>query len=270
MFFLFIKLIIVVYFLVMFLRSSKLVWGVGLLSVTTAVLLDTFLGTFNRAEMLGELGFFFYVLAGGVFGGLAIWLWGVLQPYVQPPVTAVTPAAPQPSLRRETFQKPADGKTHTATDRKMLYEEIYKRFGQEDFLDLMFDLGISDLDLFVGQSFTDSIPEILSLAEKRGQTTALALAVERILTPVPKENLPRLEKITADSPATVLRQYFLANYDSQQLQAMAAELGVDLEQISNGRKKSQVRDLLLYLMRRGRLEELMALLHRPVVSEPAE
>ncbi|NIT55544.1 MAG: hypothetical protein GWN00_04710, partial [Aliifodinibius sp.] len=66
-----IKIALVIFFLVMFLRGNKLVWGIGLLTVTSAVLLDTFLGTFNREQMMEELGFFFYVLSGSIFAGAA-------------------------------------------------------------------------------------------------------------------------------------------------------------------------------------------------------
>jgi hypothetical protein len=58
------KLLIVLIFLVKFLRRPSVVWGIGLLTVTTAVLLDTLLGTFDRDALLGELGFFFYIIAG--------------------------------------------------------------------------------------------------------------------------------------------------------------------------------------------------------------
>ena len=43
------KILIILIFLVMFMRRPSLAWGVGLLTVTTAVLLDTVLGTFDRA-----------------------------------------------------------------------------------------------------------------------------------------------------------------------------------------------------------------------------
>ncbi|MEZ4594930.1 MAG: hypothetical protein R3D55_27875, partial [Chloroflexota bacterium] len=58
-------------FLFMFWRRPSLKWGVGLLTVTSAVLLDTFLGTFNREEMLAQFGFFFYIIAGLLLGGIA-------------------------------------------------------------------------------------------------------------------------------------------------------------------------------------------------------
>lgn len=51
------KLLVVLFFLIMFIRRPSAVWGIGLLTVTTAALLDTLLGTFNREEMLAELGF---------------------------------------------------------------------------------------------------------------------------------------------------------------------------------------------------------------------
>ena len=73
------KLLVVLLFLVRFLRRPSVVWGIGLLTVTTAVLLDTLLGTFDRDALLAELGFFFYVIAGALLAGAAAWvvgLWG--------------------------------------------------------------------------------------------------------------------------------------------------------------------------------------------------
>ena len=51
------KLLVVLVFLAKFLRRPSLVWGIGLLTVTTAVLLDTLLGTFDRDALLAEMGF---------------------------------------------------------------------------------------------------------------------------------------------------------------------------------------------------------------------
>lgn len=260
-FLLILKLLIVAFFLVMFLRKMDLVWGIGLVCVTTAVLLDTFLGVFNREQMLADLGFFFYVIAGGLFGGTAIWLWGILQPFMakantSTPVAATADTDPQPI--ETAYSDPANG---TAYDRQMLYDEIRTRFGREDLLDLIFDLRINETEVMsLDQDLNQLILNTMSWAEKNGQTAALALAVERILTPVPAENLPRLEKIMADSPPTVLRQYLLAHYTLAQLREMSVDLNLDWEQLGDGSKKEKVRSLLLYLIRRNRLHELIDLM----------
>ena len=80
LFFLIAKIIVVAFFLIMFLRSSRLVWGVGLLTVTSAILLDAFLGTFGREEMMQQLGFFFYIIIGMLIGGAVFWFLGVMRP----------------------------------------------------------------------------------------------------------------------------------------------------------------------------------------------
>jgi hypothetical protein len=213
------KIATVLFFLVKFLRGNKLVWGVGLLTVTSAVLLDTFLGTFNREQMLGELGFFFYVFSGAIFGGAAVWLWGLLRPVSTQ--SAAVPAASnlRPlesiSVNQEppAWNRPPAGETiDTAYDRKMLYDQIRYRFSPDDILDLVFDLSMNENDVIAYQQEAhESIIRIINLAEERGQTGALALAVERILTPIPRETLPRLEKLNPDSPQTVLRYYLIAN-----------------------------------------------------------
>ncbi len=278
------KLLIVVVFLVAFLRRPSLGWGVGLLSVTTAVLLDTIFGTFNAELLHEQLGFFFYVFSGGVMGGMIFWALAVLWPHLpqntsvkapQPakqhivaePVveeeelveeTAV-PEEPQPVVP-EAIYLPRDEKD-PEYDRQMLYEQIRDRFSRDDVLDLMFDLEIKENEVVtVNQDMNDLIVNIMDTAQEHGQTAALALAVERILTPPAPETLPRLEKINVSSPPTILRHYLLAYYDLEKLQKMSIALGVDWEQLANGSKKTKVRELLLYLYRRNQIDELIALM----------
>lgn len=276
--FLILKLLVVGAFLVMFLRRPSLGWGIGLLTVTTAVLLDTFLGAFNREEMLAQLGFFFYVLAGLLVGGAAYWLLTVvLRPSLPTaaPTTAGTaphPHTPAPPNGQPMTFDPATDESGAAFDRQMIYEEIRDRLSRDDILDLMFDLGIKENEVMtVQQDLHRLIINIMERTAERDQTGALALAVERILTPPAPDMLPRLEKISVDSPPTILRHYLLANYDLERLQKMAVALGVDWEQLTVTHKKSRVRDLLLYLYRRNRIDELVDLMKtQAAVSDAGE
>jgi len=254
------KLFVVLVFLLMFLRRPSLVWGIGLLTVTTAVLLDTFLGTFGRDEMQSEFGFFFPVMTGILFSGAAIWLWGVLRPYLTP-AALPQPEPTPPTLEKPTLSAPKSTPAGTAFDRQMLYDQIRGRFGREDVLDLMFDLGINETEVItLNQDMNHLIINIMNLAEEREQTAALALAVERILTPTPPEHLPRLEKINVASPPTILRQYLLAHYTLADLAQMSTQLDIDWEQLGAGSKKEKVRELLLYLYRRNRVDGLITLM----------
>lgn len=269
------KLLVVLIFLLMFLRRPSLIWGIGLLTVTTAVLLDTFLGTFGRASMQEELGFFYPVLSGMLFGGAAIWLWGVLRPYLGSPPTAETSppamAAPATARPKPAFSNPSTAPAGAAFDRQMLYEQIHTRFGREDVLDLMFDLSISENDVMtLSQDMHQLVINIMDLAEEREQTAALALAVERILTPTPAEHLPRLEKINLSSPPTILRQFLLAHYKLDDLAQIALQLGIDWEQVGAGSKKDRVRELLLYLYRRNRIDELIDLIQNQSIPQALE
>ncbi|MCI0396826.1 MAG: hypothetical protein L0332_05675 [Chloroflexi bacterium] len=259
--FLFLKIMVVVFFLVMFLRGSKVIWGIGLLTVTTAMLLDTLLGTFGRDEMAAQLGFFFYVISGGLFAGTALWLWGLLRP-----ATVTAGPAPSRAPRISVERHKATGEiVGTAYDRQMLYDQIRYRFGPDDVLDLIFDLGINENDVIsFHQELNDLIIQVMDLAEERGQASNLALAVERILTPLPREHLPRLEKLNADSPHTVLRAFLIANYSLDQLEQMAAEMSVEWENIAGNSKKEKARNLLLYLYRRNQVEDLISLMQEPV------
>lgn len=278
------KLLIVLIFLIMFIRRPTVVWGIGLLTVTTAVLLDTLLGTFDREELLADLGFFFYVISGVLLAGAATWFWGVVRPLLpggrffpeQQAMTASpvipTPAfidapqnvepAPAPKLPPPLPTDHVDDFEQGGYDRQMLYEEIRRRFSSEDLSDLMFDLEVNELEVTtVGQSMEELIVRVMDEADRNGKASTLGLAVERILTPSPPEYLPRLEKLTADSPRTVIRQYLLAHHSMDQLQQIAAGLGIDWEQLEGTDKKAKTRAFLLYLYRRDRVAELLDAMH---------
>lgn len=255
------KLAVIVIFLIMFLRRPSVTWGIGLLSVTTAVLLDALLDTFNGEALRAELGFFYFIIAGSLFGGATLWLWGVLLPFVNPfrsgPAVETAETQSQPDSRRsEVKEQDIDG-----VDEQMIFEEIHKRFGREDILDLMFDLRINENEVMtIDQDMNQLIINIIDVAQQEGQTSAMALAVERILTPPPPDLLPRLEKISPDSPPTILRQYLLAHYDLIELRQMTSFLGIDWDQLDVGAKKEKVRSLLQYLYRRNRIPDLVNLM----------
>lgn len=271
------KFAVMAVFLFMFWQRPSLKWGVGLLTVTSAVLLDTFLGTFNREEMLAQFGFFFYIIAGLLVGGAAYWLLSLFQP-LQTLVTTTggmestavsPPLSPTQSKTNGSIHfTPGTDETGTAFDRQMIFEEIRDRLSREDVLDLLFDLGIQDNEVMnIQEDMVQLIVNLMELTAQRGQTGQLALAVERILTPPAPETLPRLEKISLESPPTILRHYLLANYDLEKLRRTAVVLGLDWEQLAVANKKSKVRDLLHYLYRRNRIDELINLMHAKGVSE---
>jgi hypothetical protein len=257
-------LLILKFVAIIFLRKPSLVWGIGLLTITSAVLLDTLLGTFNSEALLAELGFFYFIIAGMLFAGAAFWLWGLLLPHIRPTVSTSTVI----SMPEEIVLQSPDSVTdrsagnESSIDRQMLYQEMRQRFGHEDVLDLMFDLEINESDvLSVDQSMNQLIINIMDYADRTGQCDELALAVERILTPPPADHLPRLERINTDSPPTILRQYLLAHYSLSDLQELTVGLSIDWEQLDAGAKREKTRSLLQYVQRRNRLEELVDLMH---------
>ncbi len=259
--FLILKFLAIIVFLIMFLRRPSLVWGIGLLTVTTAVLLDTLLGTFDSQALQSELGFFYFVIAGMLFAGAVLWLWGLLLPYIRPvPATSATANIPEEIVLQS--QPEPHIENEDAIDRQMLYQEIQQRFDREDLLDLMFDLEISDSDVMtIDQNMNQLIINIMDFTQQSGRGNQLALAVERILTPPPVEHLPRLEKINADSPPTVLRQYILAYYSLDDLRGITTELGIDWEQLDEGAKREKTRSLLQYAYSRNRIDELLEIMH---------
>ena len=255
------KILVILIFLIMFLRRPSLTWGIGLLSVTAAVLIDTLLFTFDSEALRSDLGFFYYVIAGMLFGGATLWLWGLFIPRLVTNSFNFSEMNFSDDNVEAQPQIEVSNSNQTATDNQMLYEEIHNRFGREDVLDLMFDLDIKESDVMpIDQNLNHLIINILNFAKREGNSGALALAVERILTPPLPEYLPRLEKIGVDSPPTILRHYLLTNYDLNDLEKIALDLDIDWEQLDAGSKKDKTRSLLQYLYRRNRIRELIDLL----------
>lgn len=265
-FLLILRFLVVIFFLVMFLRRPTTIWGIGLLTVTTAILLDAVAAIFGGNDALVGMGYFRSVVQGALLAGAAIWLWGVLRPVVglpnnTSPIPTNVPAlstnqAPHAAAARLRAQP------NTVYDRQMMYNQIRYRLGREDIFDLIFDLGLNENDIVgLDQEINQIVVRLMDIVEQQSLAGALALAVERILTPPAPESLPRPEKLSAETPPTILRQYLLIHYSLAQLEQMCQQLGIDWEQLSAGNKKDKVRSLLLHLYRRNRITDLVVLLH---------
>lgn len=258
------KLVVVLIFLVMFLRNSKIVWGIGLLTVSTAFLLDTIWTTFGREEVLADVGFFFYIITGALFAGAAIWFWSVLRPFLAVDGTLNNENAPQPKAATPATPHPAvvtDGEG-VYGDSRDLFETMREQLSPRDLRDVIFDLQLSENEVIApNQEMVHTAARIIARAREQEKMADLALAVERILTPVPPESLPRREKLSASSPPTVLRHFLLAHYTLEGLRALARKIGVDYEQFEHNNKSDLARNLLLYLQRRNGLGQLVDCLH---------
>jgi hypothetical protein len=261
--FLIAKSLLIILFLVMFLRTYKPAWGIGLLTVTSAILLDTLLGTLGREQMLEELGFFFYIIAGALFAGATIWLWAIIKDF------AFTPKKGTEAGDSSTDGGPvSDGLSSQHEDvvdnHRQIIDRLQGELSYDDLLDLIFDLGWFDDDFGLLQGENERfINSIIGLAEDRGQLESLKLASERIIMPIPPENLPRLEKLKQDSPPTLLRHFLLANYTRVELEQMIEKLDVDDDIGISRLKNSNVRYLLSDLYQKNRIGALIELMQQP-------
>ena len=265
LFFLIAKIVTVAFFLIMFLRSNKVVWGVGLLTVTSAILLDTFLGTFGREEMIQQLGFFFYILAGALFAGATFWLWGVLRPLVK--------SKPQEHMQGDSSEpdsyapveivssvEPAEDKL-VEVEYPVLFESIRDKLSSDQVGDLSFDMGyFAELETTSSQDNDELLLLTVERAAKEDRTEELELAIERVETPLPPEHLPRLEKIQPNSPPTVLRQYMVATYSSSELEQFSTDLGFHWASLQGETLNAQARGLLLFAENSSRKSDLIDLL----------
>lgn len=269
-----IQLILVAIFFVMFLRGSKLFWGIGLLTVIGAVLFNTVLGLFGRAELIASLGPWYGFINGVLMAGSAVWLLGILAPHLEGrwAIGQAAGSANQGLMAQSAARNPVDiqklsdravsmAREASAYDLQLLHDQIRLNLSPEDVLDLIFDLEIAENDVIaLTGDMRQTILNLINLAVEREQTADLALGVERILTPVPPDHFPRLENLRADSPPTILRRYLLAFYFLTDIEKMAHELEIDWERLGLGTKQNKVRHLLLYLQRRNRLQELIDLM----------
>ena len=284
--FLIIEIIVIIFFLVMFYMRSNLTWAVGLLTVATAVLLNVIRIIFRLDESLDSAGLWLQIVGGLAFGGAAIWLVGLLRPYMgdgfiptddtisqnQSAMGAVNGsyvASTDPSGEALLSRRAVGMRNETSEyDRQLLFDQIMQNLSSEDVLDLMFDVEMAENEVVSPmRTMNQTIHNIIDLAGERDQTSDLALAVERILTPVPPDHFPRLSRITIETPQHILRRYLLAFYDLEMLEQMSADLEIDWERLGIGSKQQKVRNLLLWLRRSNRMAELIEAMHaRPVVS----
>jgi hypothetical protein len=255
-----VRLLIVLVFLIIFLRRSTVVWGVGLLTITIVVLLDAL----RTRDLLTDVGYFSYFLGGIIVAGAYFWLTHVL----------LSPAGRQPSSRQaanaiNTDKPPRESSDEAGTtvDRQMLYAQMRNNLGPDDILDLIFDLGLNENDV-INPAFDMPrvIVNVTDMAQAESKLPLLAMSVEHILTPVPRENLPRVEKLSAETPPHLLRQYLVANLSLSQLAELTAQLQVNWEDMGSDGKKSRVRRLLLHLRRRNQIDALIAALQTNATS----
>lgn len=287
-FFLIIEILLIIFFLVMFYRRPNFTWAVGFLTVSTAVLLNVAWTVFGLTEASETTGFWVQIIGGLVFGGAAIWLFGLLRPHMgdgfipagtdaQSSFSASANGSSQssnnPDIETLLSKRAVSMRNETSEyDRQLLYNQILQNLSSEDVKDLIFDLEMAENEVVSPmRTMSQTIHNIIDLAADREQTSDLALAVERILTPVPPDHFPRLSRINTETPPTVLRRYLLTFYDLTLLQEISEELEIDWERLGIGSKQQKVRNLLLWIKRSNRLGELIESMHaRPVVSGNVE
>ena len=135
---------------------------------------------------------------------------------------------------------------------------------------MIFDLDINENDVLnPSLKSSEIILNVMEEADRRGQSGTLALSVERILTPLPAANLPRLEKLSPESPPNLLRQYLISNYTLAELERMTQRLEIDWQELGSEGKKTRVRRLLLYLKRRNRLPDLLDQMRQMALDDEA-
>ena len=250
-----VRLTVVLFFLVMFLRRPNHAWAVGLLASCGVVLLDVLRGR----GLLTEAGFLASFFSGVVAAAAFFWLTSLAERVRGTPIPSLH--SHDPRLLRMAGGDVPQSVADFSYDRKQLYDQIRTNLSGDDVFDLIHDLELNENDVInPALDMPQIIVRIIDLAEKQGKAGVLAHTVERILTPLPAENLPRLERLSAETPAHLLRQFLVANYNLEQLQTIATKIGVNWEELGSDSKKSRVRRLLWQLRRRNQLSNLFKVL----------
>ena len=182
---------LILFFLVMFYRRSDFIWGVGLLAISSAVLLGVTRVVFNLDGSSAMTGLWLQLISGLIISGIALWFLGVLRPWMGDGFFPVGPDS-QPSQAavkldgEQLLSRRAVGMSNSASeyDRQLLFDQIKQNLGLEDVLDLMFDVDMAENEVIAPTNdMTQTIHNMIDLALERDQISDLALAVERILTP---------------------------------------------------------------------------------------
>ncbi len=240
--------------LVVFLIRGTRGWGFGLLSVSALLLLDAL----NSRGLLADTGFLGYAIGGALAAGIFLWLTDLARPSQSAEtISSFRYATPASNV-------PAVGGESSAFDRQLIFEQIRDNLGPDDVLDIIFDLDLKENEIVnPGQSMPSLIMALLDQAESSNQMPQVALSVERILTPLPLDHLPRAERLSAETPSALLRQFMIHTYSQPQLAELAASVGVDWSELGSDAKKSRVRRLLLHLKRRGLVASLLDQINPP-------
>lgn len=234
--------------------------------MTSAILLDTFLGTLGRDEMIAELGFFLYVIAGALVAGTTLWMWAVLRDFVSKPGISESTSGLSDDEQPREADDLVDGREH---DQEEVFQELLSEASHEDLMDLIFDLGWSLNDLKPNlDKGEDIVTVIVSRALDRNQMENLRVAIGHLREPLPAENLPRTMRLKPNTPPMILRHYILQHLTLDQIDQMARELPVDFSDHQDHLKRMRTRQLLWMLIEQQRLASLIDMIQNidPSVS----
>ena len=232
----------------MFVWRANWAWAAGLLAASLMALLDAL----RMRELLADAGFLNWLFGGLIAGGAFVWIVQLSRPKLGSSKTTIPSV--EPAYNAPVAPVASD---HSAVDRQMLLAQIRNRLSPDDIYDLIFDINLNENNVISpAQDMRETIVRLMDEAERQGQAGQLAISVERILTPLPKEHLPRLSRLSAETPSHLLRQTLIANFTLSALDDLCTKLGIDWQEMGSDAKKSRVRRFLRYLQRRNRLDEL--------------
>jgi AAA+ ATPase superfamily predicted ATPase len=157
----------------------------------------------------------------------------------------------------DTGPKPAS--TPGLLDRMRLRQLLVQHFTEEELRNLLEGLGV-DYDLLSGASKLGKAAEFVAYMERHQRLDELMNDLQRQRPHVswPAEDSGEARRVSL----TKLHELLVRHFDQEELRSLLFDLGVDFDALRGEGKAAKARELILYLERRGRLNDLVNKLQR--------
>lgn len=137
-------------------------------------------------------------------------------------------------------------------NRSKLYEAILNSFNADELSILTFDLGIS-YESLPGEAFTTKVQALILYMDQHGRLDDLVEHLRQSRPHIKWEDGEDLHEFDAHALLNLLDNYF----SSEDLFNLAFMLGIDLENLPGSTRRTKAVELVSFLNRRGRLDDLI-------------
>jgi AAA+ ATPase superfamily predicted ATPase len=143
-------------------------------------------------------------------------------------------------------------------NRTGLRQLLLEYFNAYELRKLCFTLDV-DYDSLPGQNKEDKATELVAYMDRHGRLDKLVEVIRQMRPHI--SWLPGAAETQEQVNLTKLRQSLTAFFNESELRSLAFELRIDYEALPGDGKKDKARELIAYIDRRGRLNELVQIAH---------